>query len=204
MKHAHGVERIVALCASLMLAGCVAHLHADLPEQTSFPTAASVGKGTALTLVKPADARKQRELIGVLKDEQGSVGHEVRANEDPVVWVGNSFSAGLKQAGFNVEQVNSLADASTPIAVTITVNDIFSEFVPSGLSFDGRGSVNVVVQVYDKGQEVAKRTYSGTYTEHRFPSSSADYQAIIDGAMKDMLARAIPNLARLINRTKAG
>jgi hypothetical protein len=197
---------VAALAASLALTACVAHMHSDLPVQTDFPAVTSAGGGTAISLVRPSDARNERQFIGVLKNDRGAAMHEVSPNEDPVIWVGNSFSAGLKHAGFKVEQVNSLADAPTPIAVTITVNEVFCQFTPSGFGFglDGRGTVKVLVRIYKRGQEIARRSYSGTYKERRFPSSSSDYQAMIDGAMKDMLAKAIPNLAGVINREAAG
>jgi hypothetical protein len=158
------------------------------------PTASQNGK--VVSVARPQDLRPDPTTVGNIRNGYGMVTAQVRSNSDVAMWVANSLIGGLEQAGYRVERAETVETAQTPIAIDIGVSRVFTEYVPTFFTIDGKADVAAQVEVYKQGQRILRRVYTGKYENANFvvATSAGEYQELLNEAMKDFLQKAIPDL----------
>ena len=202
-----------ALSLSLILGlgntfGCAfTDRHVTLTPPTTIPQmAVSSSPATdekTISVTRPQDLRPNPTIIGnVSANSYGMVTAQVQSNTDIPMWVTNSIIQGLEQAGYRVERTETVDTAPTPIALDIAVLRVFTEHFPGLFRFTGKGDLSAQVEVYKYGTRILRRTYTGKYENPEFftTTSANEYQTLLDAAMKNFLQKALPDLARVIDR----
>lgn len=212
MKPACSVWRVllpilVVPACSNFLGGCAfTDRHVNLAPPTVMPQIAVPASTSAshrtVSIARPQDLRPDPTTVGNIRNGYGMVTAQVRSNNDIPLWVTNSVIAGLEQAGFRVERVETVETAHTPVAIDIAVSRVFTEHAPGFFTLTAKGDVAAQIEVYKQGKRILRRTYAGKYEDPEFfvTTSSSEYQTLLDAAMKDFLQKAIPDLTGALSQ----
>jgi len=206
---------VLLIVGAIVLQGCGAFssYKIDLPVPAEMPAAPVVGHGIAITVVRPVDARSGSGYIGRdVEAEPNALGGgshiEVAyasAKGNIPVWIGNAFASGLENAGFRVDKAASLSAAATPLALTLTVKEVWVDVGMSSTSLllgrVARARISITAELYNGSTRFMKRVYGGRFEEDvAFKTTDTVYTDVLEGALKNMLSKAIPDLAGVITR----
>lgn len=212
MWDARFVSRIIL---ALLFAACggffsaCADRHINLVPPTVIPHvsySSPTGSRTSrvISIARPMDLRPDPTTVGNVRNGYEMVMAQVRSNNDVPMWVANSLTAGLEQAGYRVERVETVESAQTPVAIDIAVSRVFTNYTQGFFTITGKGDVAAQVEVYKQGQRIFRRAYAGKYETFALVAGigiSADgYQKLLDEAMKDFLQKAVPDLTSTLSR----
>ena len=215
-EHAR-VARTVYAMLIVCLLGCAAaggdKVKPTVPAKVSLPTIS--GANRAISVVRPSDARSQTRALGrevYVASDPFTNTHSIQIEywspkSDIPAWIGNSFATALERAGFRVDKVSALSASSTPLSLTIEITEVWVDMGPSprGLFLLGareaRARIVVKTELYSRGERVAKRSYGGSFEDTKtFSFTDEMFRDLIDGALNNMLSKAIPDLAWVISR----
>jgi hypothetical protein len=162
----------------------------------TIPSAASVGNGRSITLLRPRDERPNPAVIGA--GARGvvcfaSCTAHAYTQTDVAVWIGNAIAAGLEHANFRIDRAENLDQSPTPVALEIVIREAYVHYDET--------RVAVVVEAYRTGQtqRLFRRSYAGVSTMGSGSSGDA-YQQALQDALRKLLDQAIPNLAGALAR----
>jgi uncharacterized lipoprotein YajG len=195
------LSTLFALCVCV-LSACATdtRIALSVPAATT-PSQAPVGAQTvSITLLRAQDQRADRTSLGGIHQV---FERKLRSNTDVATWVEDSLAASLTQAGYRVARAESPKDVATPIVLALSVTEAATNCtaqISSSWYCDTR--ITATIEIYKDSEGVQRGTYNGRYGDSfytlTFPSET-QYQQAFDGAMRDFLANAFPEVINGIN-----
>lgn len=201
--------RLLALIAMAcaIASGCVSAPRVMLPTVNRAGASTPVGHGIVVSLVRPSDERSDISTIGsrLTVDSQTATAYTTAISQqgNVPVWIGDAFTDGLNQDGFRVDKINTPAASLVPLVITIAVKKVWVGLGPSpSLGSAGRAEVAVNLLLYNRGQRVMKRKYSGRSegSGTMFTPDATVFRNLLGDALNDMLRSAIPDLSAALVR----
>jgi hypothetical protein len=205
IKSSHLPYAAMLVLGVVSLCGCFSsRVPIDLDPATIMPVIPAGREAPPaarpVSLVRPADARTNQNIlvnanVGLLTRVDTFV-----AGNDPTVWVGNAFAAGLENAGYKVKRVDSIDAADTPAVVTISLTELTSGSRPGvsiHTSFSGvcPGNVVITVKLLKGSETLLDSGYHGESAQAGVCTDPTTLQSAEKKALEDVLAKAIPEIA---------
>jgi len=208
MKSAHRLAIVLVLIVGVA-AGCpiyTAKHPVELNPAQAIPvlpqTAQAPKDAIPVAITRPRDLRPDQEVhqLQVLPifPLPVSITHSFVAEGDAGVWVANALSAGLENAGFDIQHVEKATEAKTPVVVSVDVTSLKAENAVYWTSVGCKGLISAQVQVTKSGQSVLDRTYSGEHEENGPCHQNAS--EALKQALEKLLETAVPEIAASLSK----
>ena len=192
------MPRFFALLLFLAIAPCAGCAFGTRNVNLTYepPTAGrAAGSQGAIAVARFADARAANPdsgsgaEVGQVRNGFGARTATVDANQDPVVWVGDSLARGLAAEGFRVERVDQPGDAGELPVVTGAVSHIYADMY---MSIDAE--VKADISVERGGRRLFSTQCEGADSATAWTASADEFQSRLTGAMKEFVSTCVPRL----------
>jgi len=169
--------------------------HVDLTYPASLAGPGGVAtSGARVAVAKLGDARDPQQgsgrLLGKVRNGYGIPTASVLASQDPVLWVSDGLVRGLKLSGFEVERVESPADAGDLPTVTGTVMRASGGMY---MSMDANVAADLVVE--RRGERLLSAQCDGRASKVAWTASASEYRQVFQDAMGSFLQDCMPKLS---------
>ena len=184
---------VVIVVVAVALAGCAfGTRNVNLAYEPVTPSVAPGSKGT-VAVAKFSDTRTSEsgtnKKVGRVRNGFGMTTAEVKATQDPVVWVSDSLARALEAEGYRVERVTSGGSVGDLTVVSGAVAAVEVDMYMS-IGSEIRAKVNVDRE----GQRVVSTECMGEASAVAWTGSANEYQESLSESMKSFIADCVPKL----------
>jgi len=166
------------------------------PVDAGLPEPQAIGGSLRLTI---RDQRRPdlRPLVGHVKNGYGMKTAGVVSDREPAAWLADCISREMARAGVQVHLARSEQDSS-PSARELAL-DLTKCYVQAYWNFGAEVSVRMTLKVGERTFFSDREYFGKAINGKRETGTAVSYQATLELAMGDLLAKLIPDLLKAMN-----